>query len=262
MLPDEPYQLPPEFHEQPLAAGVLGDYVLCPRRFLLSFFVSRDEERRFRGGPAALHEAVREALVDCYNLGGPHATDAAALRDSFLAHWQGELCADSVEEQQLHDQGLQMLQDYHDAQRGRPVEVLATARRMEASLEGQAYVAVADVVLRPPGEAVQVVRFVTARQPLPAEKLAEDLGARLLWLLAHETGAGGVAPGEPPRVLFHALRRREAQEVVLPPEAVTRFRRELASHAARLHREHEFAPVKGKHCRRCRVRNRCPAWQR
>ncbi|MBU0608262.1 MAG: PD-(D/E)XK nuclease family protein [Armatimonadetes bacterium] len=256
MRPDEPYQLPPEFREQPLSARVLEDYALCPRKFLLSFFVSRDDERRFRGGPAALHEAVREALVDCYNLGGPHVTDAQVLRDSFEAHWQGDLCTDSIEEEQLHEQGLQMLQDYHDDHRAQPVEVLATDRRLEATLEGQAFVAVADVVLSC-AEEVRVLRFVTSRRPLTEDQLRDDLSAELLWLLAHES-----SPAAEPQVLFYSLRQRRAREVTLDPDHVAHIRHELGSHAARLYREHDFAPVKGKYCRWCRVRNRCPLWQR
>jgi len=266
MPSDEPYQLPPEFRAQPLSARVLDDYALCPRKFLLSFFISRDDERRFRGGPAALHDAVREALVDCYNLGGPPVTDPQVLRDSFEAHWQGDLCTDSIEEEQLHEQGLQMLQDYHDDHRAEPVEVLATDRRLEATLEGQAFVAVADVVLSC-AEEVRVLRFVTARRPLTEEQLTNDLSAQLLWLLAPSLGAPaspeGLSPSKASRhVVFYSLRERTAREVVLDPDHVAHIRHELASHAARLYREHDFAPVKGKYCRWCRVRNRCPLWQR
>ena len=273
MQPDEPYQLPPEFRQQPLSAGVLEDYALCPRKFLLSFFVSREEERRFRGGPAALHQAVRRALLDCYDRGGPPETDAQLVRDSFEAHWQGDLCADSVEEEQLHEQGLRMLQDYHGDHRDQPVAVLATDRRFETVIEGQAFVAVADVVLADQDAAgrgsglgprpARLIRFVTSRRPLTAEQLSEDLSAQLLWLLAQEHDW---AVGEPshmvPQVLFYALRKRAAHEVALSPERLAYLRRELASQAARLYREHEFAPVKGKYCRWCRVRSRCPLWRR
>ncbi|MCE5239418.1 PD-(D/E)XK nuclease family protein [bacterium] len=276
MLPDEPYQLPPEFRQQPLAARALEDYALCPRRFLLSFFVGREEERRFHGGPAALHTAVRHALVECHGRGGPHLAPVESLLDSFEAHWQGDLCADSIEEQQLHDQGRGMLQDYHDDHRGDTVEVVATDQRFEAAIEGQAFVAVADVVLQPHDGGREVVRFVTARRPLDEDQLRADLSAQVLWLLAHEhydtspdlpsrVGARVLTRADtdaPLRVLFYSLRQRLAHEVVLSPEQADLARRDLATRAARLYREHDFAPVKGSQCRYCRVRRRCPLWQR
>ena len=276
MLPDEPYQLPPEFRQQPLAARALEDYALCPRRFLLSFFVGREEERRFHGGPAALHTAVRHALVECYGRGGPHLIPVEPLLDSFEAHWQGDLCADSIEEQQLHDQGRRMLQDYYDDHRGDTVEVVATDQRFEGAIEGQAFVAVADVVLQPHAGGPEVVRFVSARRPLDEDQLRADLSAQVLWLLAHEhygvstSSADGLGARVPTRadrdsslrVLFHSLRQRLAHEVLLSPEEAGNIRRDLATRAARLYREHDFAPVKGSQCRYCRVRHRCPLWQR
>ncbi len=284
MLPDEPYQLPPEFRQQPLAARALEDYALCPRRFLLSFFVGREEERRFHGGPAALHTAVRHALVECYGRGGPHLIPVEPLLDSFEAHWQGDLCADSIEEQQLHDQGRRMLQDYYDDHRGDTVEVVATDQRFEGAIEGQAFVAVADVVLQPHAGGPEVVRFVTARRPPDEDQLRADLSAQVLWLLAHErydtnSGSGDrvgasipsrvgarvptrATTDAPLRILFHSLRQRLSHEVLLSPEEADLARRDLAARAARLYREHDFAPVKGSQCRYCRVRHRCPQWQR
>lgn len=256
MQVEEPYQLPPQFRQQPLTARVLEDYAQCPRKFLLSFFVGRAEDRHFRGGPAALHQAVRQALVDCYNLGGPAETDAQVLLDAFEAYWQGELCADSMEEEQLHEQGLQMLRDYHEDQRGRPVEVLGTDRQFEGSIAGQAFRAVADVILHPTGSAMEMVRFVTSRRPDSAEKLKQDLSAQLLWLLAHEH-----LPS-PLRILYYSLRKRRAEEVILSDGEASAARDDLAARAARLYGESDFAPIKGQYCRWCRVRHRCPLWQR
>jgi len=261
MSAEEPYQLPPEFRQQPLSARVLEDYAVCPRKFLLSFFVNRDDERRFRGGPAALHDAVRKALMDCYNLGGPAATDLQVLLDGFEAHWQGDLCTDSVEEEQLHEQGLKLLRDYHEDHRERPVGVLATDQRREATIAGQAFVAVADVVLRLPDGTLEVIRFVTARRPLSEDELRTDLSAQLLWLLTQEASAWARTSWTR-HVLFYSLRQRRAREIALTPDEAAAARRDLASRAARILRETDFTPIKGKYCRWCRVRNRCPLWQR
>jgi len=302
---EEPYQLPPEFRQQPLTARMLEDYALCARKFLLSFFVGRDEDQRFRGGPAALHQAVRQALIDCYNLGGPAACGLQTLLDSFEAHWRGELCTDSMEEEQLHEQGPQMLRDYHADHCAETVEVVATDERLTGVIGDQTFVAVADVVVvvQPlpdsdllPGEVsgrgfqprpvgaespshspLNVLRFMTSRRPASEAELTEDLSAQLLWLLAHEhysetrvpASLGDASERESPtdappelHVLFYSLRQRRAREVILDAEREAYLRRDLAARAARLYREREFTPVKGKYCRWCRVRNRCPLWQR
>lgn len=165
MTYDDPQQLPPEFDEQPLTARMLADFALCPRKFLLSFFTSREAERHFRGGSAALHQAVREAVVSLYGLGGPGKGSREALLEAFEAHWDGSLCADALEEEQLHDQGRRMLDDYYADHVAAGGEVLGTDRRLAGEIEGQALVAVADLVLAPaPGEE-QVLRLVTSRSP-------------------------------------------------------------------------------------------------
>ncbi|MEN6546071.1 MAG: PD-(D/E)XK nuclease family protein [Armatimonadia bacterium] len=251
-------ELPPEFHEQPLTARTLDDFALCPRKFLLAFFTPREQERRFRGGPAALHQAVRQALLDCYNLGGPAKVPLPALLDAFDTHWEGDLCTDSLEEEQLRDQGLLMLTEYHLDHVHDALEAAATDLRLEGSLGDQAFVAVADLVLQS-GACRDYYRFATSRHPLTGGELQKDLSAQLMWLLAHDQP---MEAGTNLRVLYYALRARRAYEVVLDAEQAEYARRDFASRAARLHREADFAPNKGKHCRWCRSKSRCPAWRR
>jgi CRISPR/Cas system-associated exonuclease Cas4 (RecB family) len=259
MTYDDPQQLPPEFHEQPLTARMLDDFATCPRKFLLSFFTSRDAERHFRGGSAALHQAVRYALVDCHDLGGPAKAPLQTLLDSFEAHWEGELCADALEEQQLHDQGLRMLQDYHADHVTEAVEVQATDLRLTGKIGAQAFIAVADVVLAGENGGEDYYRFVTSRSPLGSEQLAQDISAQLLWLLMQDqldeiTGKR--------RLLYYALRQRKSHEVTLTAEQEAYVRHDITSQVARMHRETDFDPRKGKYCRWCRSRARCPAWRR
>jgi CRISPR/Cas system-associated exonuclease Cas4 (RecB family) len=250
-----PEQLPGEFYEQPLTARMLDDFATCPRKFLLSFFATRKEERHFRGGPAALHRAVRQALVATYKLGGPGEVALEDLLGTFEQHWEGSLCADAVEEEQLHEQGLQMLRDYYEAHRTDEAEIVATDLRLTGRVGDQEFVAVADVVRSPGPERVEVYRFVTSRRPLGEAELAADISAQLLWLLAREHFAA-------PRVLYYALRQNRAREVVLSPDEEEYLRRDLASRAARIRREREFSPRQGRYCRWCRSRAKCPVWRR
>lgn len=252
-------KLPPEFHEQPLTARMLDDFATCPRKFLLSFFTTRDAERHFRGGSAALHQAVRGALLEVYGVGGPAKAGVQALLDAFEAHWEGDLCADALEEEQLHSQGRRMLQEYAEDHQAESAAVVGTDVRLTATLGDQTFVAVADLVLRSELGVLQYLRFTSSRSPLGPAELAKDVSARLLWLLAHDQQADDA--GEP-TVSYYALRKRKAYEVVLSADEAEYARHDIISQVARIHREGEFDPRKGKYCRWCRSRARCPAWRR
>src|SRR5690554_3302737 len=104
----EPIDLP----ERPFSARNLADYHQCPQKFLLSWFVPREETRRFLGGPATLHRALRQALVDCHRLGGPAEVPPERVEAVFDDAWDGSACADSLEEERLHAQGVRMLREY------------------------------------------------------------------------------------------------------------------------------------------------------
>jgi hypothetical protein len=180
------------------------------------------------------------------------------MQDSFEANWDGSLCADTLEEEQLHTQGLQIVQEYYEDHRDRPVEVLGTDVRLTGETGGQAFVAVADLLLSPEPGRLTAVRLVTSRSPLGPAQLAEDVSAQLLWLLVQEWPAEG--PLER-RVVYQAFRKRTEYEVVLTDEEAEYARHDLVSRIARIHRETTFEPHKGKYCRWCRSRARCPAWQ-
>ena len=251
-------QLPAEFHEQPLTARMLDDFALCPRKFLLSFFTTDQDERRLRGGAAVLHQAVRQALLDHYQFGGPARQPVAELLSAFERHWDGRRCADSLEEQQLHAAGLEMLAAYHAAHAAEAVTVLATDVRLTGQVAGREFVAVADLVTKPVAGEVAVTRFVTSRRPLSSAELATDISAQVLWLLATSRyGEDGAV-----RVLYYALRQGRAREVSLDAEQAAYLRQDLAARVGRIHREEEFAPRKGSYCRWCRSRSRCPLWRR
>lgn len=253
----EPLRLPPEFRQQPLTARLLDDFSLCPRKFLLSFFVTEQDDRRLRGGPAMLHQAVRQALLALYQLGGPAERPLEELRARFEQHWDGRRCVDALEERQLHRAGHEMLERYHAAHVSDARRLVAHDLRLTGTAGGQQLVAVADLVLQGQVANPDVIRFVTARRPLSEAELAQDLSAQVLWLLAQEH-----FHDHSPRVWYHALRQGRSREVVLDQAQATRLREDLAARVGRIHREEEFAPRKGPYCRWCRSRAGCPLWQR
>lgn len=246
------YVLQPEALQGPLTARNLEDFALCPRKYLLSHFVPRGEARAFVGGPAALHRAVRAALMEAYAAGGPKAFGPDRLRAAFARNWDGSCCRDSLEEEQLQRDGLRML-DQHLQE---PVvgEDLRVDMRLEAELDGQRFVAVADLLGSKPA---QVVRFSTARRPPSPGQLREDLSWGLLWLVGREALGGDSLTG----VLWDL---RNARRVEYALDAATREEliRRLTAGARAIRGEHEFETRKGQHCRWCRSRLQCPAWGR
>jgi hypothetical protein len=280
------YQEPPR---RPLTARNLGDFALCPQKFLLSFFVSRQASERFLGGAAAVHEALRAALVEGYREGGLPlgrglAVSAERLLELFERHWEGRLCADSLEEEQLHRQGREMLRRYQAAHAGETARTVALDLRMEADLGAHRFVAVVDrateggggswIVDRgsrgephPPaplplqgrgeaedGGALTLLRYKTTRQVAGPGQLGKDLSMALL-LLVGEAHFGRAA-----QAAIYGLRAERL--VVAEISAVQReaWREQLDRQATAIRRARDYPTVVGHHCSVCRCRSLCPAW--
>ena len=246
----DPIDLP----ERPFTARNLADYHQCPQKFLLSWFVPREETRQFLGGPAILHQAVRQALVDCHRLGGPAQVSFDRLEAVFEDAWDGSACADSLEEERLHSQGLKMLREFHGASVGRRAEVLETDFRMEAELGGHRFVAVADVVMREPGGGVNAIRWLSTRKPPSVDDMYDSTGWGILFacVLQH-------FPGEDVSVTMYSLRRGSGHRIRLSEDELEGLVRRATRVADRIRVATEFPCVTGMHCRWCRARSRCPA---
>ena len=256
---DDRYILPDGFFDRPLSAREVEDFALCPRRFLLSQFVSREETRRFLGGRAVLHNALRGSIVRLYREGNPAENAEMKLLESFADLWEGELCADSVEEERLAAQGRRILSEFAVRGLTEMPAALAADMSLNGEISGVALVAVADLVFADKGdeEPVEVVRLNSrGRPPGPAE-LSKELSAGVLLLLARQH----FTPRQV-RASYYCLRPGRLVEVSMSDDAVEYLRHDVGSRMNRMRRETEFAPRKGKHCRWCRVRSRCEIWRR
>jgi hypothetical protein len=151
-----------------------------------------------------------------------------------------------------------MLQEYWDDHQGEETAVVGTDVRLTGALGDQSFVAVADLMLRPEAAGLRYIRLVTSRSPMGPAELAKDVSAQLLWLLAHDQPADEA--GEP-IVSYRALRKRKEYQVTLSTEEAEYAHHAVVSRVARIHRVTEFTPCKGKYCRWCRSRARCPAWR-
>ncbi|MGC9317349.1 MAG: RecB family exonuclease [Armatimonadota bacterium] len=246
----EPLELP----ERPFTARNIADYRQCPRKFLLSWFVPREETRRFLGGPATLHQAVRDALVDCYRLGGPAEVPLERVEGIFEEAWDGSACADSLEEEQLHARGLRMLREFHEAHRGPWPQAVEVDLRMEIELGDHRFVAVADTVMREEDGGVNGLRWLSTRRPPSIRELYESPGWALLFACTREH-----FPDEDVGVTMYSLRRGSGHRVRYPDDELEPLLRWLTRAADRIRVDTEFEPVTGTHCRWCRARSRCPA---
>ena len=256
---EEDLRIPEGFWEQPLTARQLQDFTECPHKFLLSQFVQREQVRRFLGGPAALHHALRTAIVQFYQKQRSAEDAQTILIGLFEDTWDGSLCADSMEEENLHSQGRQILREFADGWVGAEHQVLHTDLQLAVQMGQGRFASVADLVFA--GEedtgAVQVVRLNSSRRPPSQRELGSDLSAGLLWLLA----TGHFAPRQV-RVGYYCLRPGRLTTYELSPVEQEQLRETLSARVRRMRREVDFEPRKGSQCRWCRVRNRCRAWKR
>jgi hypothetical protein len=258
-IQNDRYILPEGFFDRPLTAREVEDFALCPRRFLLSQFVSREETRRFLGGPAVMHNALRGSIVRLYREGNPQENAEAKLLESFDDLWEGELCADSVEEERLAAQGRRILSEFAAEFVAERPAALAADMSLTGELRGVSMVAVADLVFAPAGEGqpVLVVRLNSRGRPPGRGELSKELSAGVLLLLAGQH----FAPEEV-KVGYYCLRPGKLVEVSMSDDEMAHLQHVVSSRVKRMRRETEFAPRKGKHCRWCRVRSRCEIWRR
>jgi hypothetical protein len=246
----DPIDLP----ERPFTARNLADYHQCPQKFLLSWFVPREETRRFLGGPAILHQAVRQALVDCHRLGGPGQVALERLEAVFEDAWDGSACADSLEEERLHSQGMKMLREYHGGQVGASAEVLEVDHRMEVELGDHRFVAVAGGVMRESDGGVNAVRWLSTRKPPSLNDIYDSTGWGILFACVQEH-----FPDEDVSVTMYSLRRCSGHRVRFSEDELAGLVRRATRVADRIRVATEFPCVTGMHCRWCRARSRCPA---
>ena len=238
-----------------LTARNLRDYELCPQKYLLSLSITPTEVRQFIGGPAALRAAVRAALVDCYQHGGPQEISQPGLLDFFEQHWEGKLCADSLEESQLHSRGVRMLTDYYQTHHEAASQTIAVDLRLTGEIAGHDFVAVADRINRDDSGIVTLLRYQTSASPPGPGALAKDISAGLLLLLGSQHYAS-----EQCQTAIYALRRQRLIIADIDADQRHRLREKITNLAAQVHSAQDFPPQEDQHCRWCRSRTQCPAW--
>ncbi len=259
-MADGEYQLviPDGFLERPLTGRDLQDFDECPHKFLHAHFVDREETRRFLGGSTALHHAVRGAIIGCYREMCAGTTPAARMYEIFEELWEGDLCADSMEEAKMRAQGHDMLERFAAGWMAENTAALHVDLSLREKIDGVEFTAVGDLIFgAADGEGpLRVVRLTSSRRAASGDMLADDLSAGLLVLLAERHFADNAV-----EVSYYRLRKGDLQPVVLDEERREYLRRDLVSRASRMRREREFAPRKGIHCRWCRARSRCAVWK-
>ena len=238
-----------------LTSRNLLDFELCPQKYLLSLSVSPTEGRQFIGGPAALQWAMRGALIDCYQSGGPQQISRQALLDLFEQHWQGELCADSLEESQLHSRARNMLTDYYLTHHEAVNQTIAAGLRLTGEIAGHDFVAVAARVDRDESGVITLLRYNTSASAPGPGTLGKDISAGLLLLLGSQHYTS-----EQCQTAIYALRPQRLTIADIDADQRQRLREQIATLADEVHSAQDFPTQKGQHCRWCRSRAQCPAW--
>ena len=235
-------------------AGNLMDYSLCPRKFVLSLFAPA-QQRRALGAVPALHSAVRATLVAADRKGGPAAVSLEWLRDEFLRRFDTAACSDSLEEEQTVRLGLRMLAEFQAAAREHPDELVGADVRYEATFEDLPFAAVADRVEKTQEGRLVVARYDVTRNPPGPRRLLNDFSIGLLVAVAT------LATGEKPMGRLYALRVNKTYEADYDDSRLEGIQRRAMTLARAIRADTEYAPKLGDHCRWCRVRLLCSAWQ-
>ena len=241
--------------QRPLTARNLRDFELCPQKYLLSLSVAPAKARQFIGGPAALQSAVRGALIDCYRRGGPQELSQQDLLDLFEQHWKGELCADSLEESQLHSRGTKMLTDYYQAHHQAPNQTVTGDLRLTGEIASHNFVAVADRVDRDESGVITLLRYKASASPPGPGTLGKDISAGLLLLLGSQHYAS-----EQCQTAIYALRPQRVIVADIDTDQRQRLCQQITTLADEVQSAQDFPTQKGQHCRWCRSRAQCPAW--
>jgi len=257
-----------ELPRRALTARNLEDFALCPQKYLLSFFTTRAQSRRFIGGPAALHRALRSALIQMYRTGGPQQIVQSTLLQFFEDNWEGGLCADSLEEEQLHSEGIEILQAYYEAHKDQADRTIACEMRFEGEIAGHRFVAVADRVEQADDGIVTLLRYKSSRRPPGPAELAQDISAGLLLMLGQAHFADEDLSGEAAltaqarcQVAVYALRPGRLVVAPINESGLACLREQTINLAEQVRQTQDFSTNKGRHCRWCRSRGQCPAWQ-
>lgn len=235
-------------------AGNLSDYSLCPRKFVLSLFAPA-QQRRALGAIPALHSAIRATLIAADRKGGPAAVSLEWLRDEFLRRFDTAACSDSLEEEQTVRLGLRMLGEFQAAARDHPDNLVGADVRYEAEFEDLSFAAVADRVERTCEGRLVVARYDVTRNPPGPRRLLNDFSMGLLVAVAT------TATGEKPIARLYALRLNKTYEADYEDWRIEGIRRRAMTIARAIRADAEYAPNLGDHCRWCRVRSSCSAWQ-
>lgn len=221
---------------------------------MLSLFAPA-QQRRALGAIQALHGAVRATLVAADRKGGPTAVSLEWLRDEFLRRFDTAACSDSLEEEQTVRLGLRMLGEFQAAARGRTDKLVGADVRYEADFEDLSFAAVADRVEKTAEGRLVVARYDVTRRPPGPQRLLNDFSMGLLVAVA------AAATGEKPLARLYALRLNKTYEADYDESRLEGVRGRAMALARAIRADIQYPPNVGEHCRWCRVRNSCSAWQ-
>lgn len=215
-----------------------------------------------------MHRALRAALIQMYRIGGPQQVAQSTLLQFFEDNWESDLCADSLEEEQLHSEGLEILKAYYQAHKDQPNQTIACDMRLEDEIAGHRFVAVADRVDQAADGTIALLRYKSSRRPPGPGELAQDISTGLLLLLGQAHFADKDLSAEPAlaakaecEVAIYALRPGRLIVAPIDGPGLAALREGIVSLAQRARQAQDFPTNKGRHCRWCRSRGQCPAWR-
>jgi len=248
---------------RPLGPRHLADHELCPHKYYLSALGRAREVAHPVGAPRALHGALVRALQETLVVQAKGPAGVERLLETFEAAFDGTACADTWEEERYRRDGRLILEQYYAGGQLERLGRVEVAVVVSGDLDGQPVYARADVVADVGDAGTVLVTYHSARRTPSPSELQEDLRTGLLQVLAARhwaPGGGSPRPG-PFSCEVHALRSGQVLTATKSEEQLEAVRARALDRIERIRYDSVFPTARGSHCRWCRSKPICPAWQ-
>jgi RecB family exonuclease len=232
-----------------LSYSKLNTYRVCPLRYRFTYLdrLPRRPRRLFRAAKRVHHALMR--WLTYARSGSPRWEDVRAAYDSA---W-GALQDPAVMDTRDYAEGLQILQDYHQANAERPCQPVYLEHRFNIPLGPHVLVGALDRV-DATDTGVEVIDYKLDREIRSQEAVDSDLQLGLYALAVEE-----VHGMRPEALSLYFLRHNVQRTTLRTREESTELARWAIATGNDISSNRQWTPCPGDHCGGCDFRSSCPA---
>ena len=232
-----------------LSYSKLNTYRQCALRYRFTYLerLPRRPRRLFRAAKRIHHALMR--WLTYARTGSPRWED---VKTAYDAAW-GVLQDPSLVETRDYQEGLQILQDYHQANAERPCQPVYLEHKFNIPLGPHTLIGALDRV-DATDSGYEVIDYKLEREVRGQEQVDEDLQLGLYHLAMVE--AHGF---QPEALTLYFLRHNIQRTTVRTPEQNRELTRWVIATGDDIQNDRRWSPCVGEHCGGCDFRSVCPA---